>query len=168
MKSLYQPSAEFPTYADYRRAKQREARKAWKDRNAARYAEAENARRRAKYAEDEDYAKKQRARASATYRAAPEKTKARNKAYVAANRPTVTAYFREYNWIKHRRLSRATPAWADIDAIRAFYRDTREAGMEVDHIVPIAGERVCGLHVLNNLQMLSRSENARKGNTYAS
>ena len=168
MIGVYQPSAEFPTYADYRRAKQREARKAWKERNAGRYAEAENVRRRAKYAEDEDYAQKQRDRASATYRAAPEKTKARNKAYVAANRQTVTAYFREYNWIKRRRLSRATPAWADIGAIREFYRAARVAGMEVDHVVPIAGEHVCGLHVLNNLQMLSRSENARKGNTYAS
>lgn len=168
MIGVYQPSAEYPTYADYRRAKQREARKAWKDRNAARYTESENARRRAKYAGDEGYAQKQRDRAAATYRAAPEKTKTRNKAYVAANRQKVTAYFREYNWIKRRRLSRATPAWADVDAIRAFYRAIREAGMEVDHIVPIAGERVCGLHVLNNLQMLSRSENARKGNTYAS
>ena len=167
MKSLYQPSAEFPTYADYRRAKQREARKAWKARNAEKYTEAENARRRAKYAVDEAYAQKQRDRATATYRAAPEKTKTRNKAYVAANRSAVTTYFREYNWVKRRRLSRATPAWADLGAIREFYRATRAVGMEVDHVVPLAGEHVCGLHVLNNLQMLSRSENASKGNSYA-
>jgi hypothetical protein len=168
MIGVYQPSAEYPTYADYRRAKQREARKAWKDRNAARYTESENARRRAKYAGDEGYAQKQRDRAAATYRAAPEKTKTRNKAYVAANRQTVTAYFREYNWIKRRRLVKATPAWADLEVIREYYRLARRAGKEVDHIVPIAGKNVCGLHVLNNLQMLSRSENASKGNRHAS
>lgn len=166
--SAYAPSAEFPTYADYRRAKQREARKAWKKRNAEGYAQSENARRRRKYEGDDSYARKQRDRASAVYRAAPEKTKARNKRYIAANRAVVTAYFREYNWIKRRRLAQATPRWADLDAIREFYRVTRAAGFEVDHVVPIAGESVCGLHVLNNLQALSRSENASKGNQYAS
>ena len=168
MIGVYTPSAEFPTYADYRKAKLREARKAWKARNAEKYAAAENVRKRRKYAEDEAYAQKMRARATAAYRAAPEKTKARNRAYVEANRPVVAAYFREYNWIKRRRLVQATPGWADFTAIREFYRATRAAGMEVDHVVPIAGRNVCGLHVLNNLQMLSRSENASKGNSHAS
>ena len=168
MKSQYIPSAEFPTYADYRRMKQREARKAWKERNAGRYAEAENLRRRTKYAADVAYAQKQRDRAIGTYRAAPEKTKARNRTYIAANRPAVATYFREYNWVKRRRLVRATPGWADLAIVREFYRAARNAGMEVDHIVPIAGRNVCGLHVQNNLQMLSRSENASKGNNHAS
>jgi hypothetical protein len=65
---------------------------------------------------------------------------------------------------------RATPAWADQASIREFYERAAEltklTGVrhEVDHIYPLQGEFVCGLHCEFNLQILTKTENIRKGN----
>lgn len=58
-----------------------------------------------------------------------------------------------------------TPAWADMEAIRIFYANC-PAGKVVDHIVPLQGKRVSGLHVANNLQYLTQSENSSKKNKF--
>lgn len=60
---------------------------------------------------------------------------------------------------------RATPLWADADAMSAFYRN-RPAGHDVDHIVPLVSSRVCGLHCEANLQYLPSAENQAKRNFY--
>lgn len=65
-----------------------------------------------------------------------------------------------------------TPAWADQNAIMAIYEKaawlTASTGEphHVDHIVPLQGETVSGLHVANNLQILTASENIKKSNKW--
>lgn len=65
-------------------------------------------------------------------------------------------------------LEWATPDWVDNKAIKAIYaeckRRTLETGIkhEVDHIIPIQGQKVCGLHVPWNLRVITKSANARK------
>lgn len=50
-------------------------------------------------------------------------------------------------------------------AIKEFYRNCPE-GYHVDHIIPMKGKLVSGLHVLSNLQYLTPEENRRKGNKF--
>lgn len=64
------------------------------------------------------------------------------------------------------RLIRAIPKWADIAKIRQVYL-SRPEGYHVDHIIPLKGEVVCGLHVHNNLQYMTPYENLSKGNRYS-
>ncbi len=60
-------------------------------------------------------------------------------------------------------LLQRTPLWADLDAIDVFYVACPR-GFEVDHIFPLQGKTVSGLHVVDNLQYLSMPENRAKGN----
>ena len=60
-----------------------------------------------------------------------------------------------------------TPAWADKEKIAAIYVEAQKQGLTVDHIYPLRGKYVSGLHVPENLQLLSMVENARKNNAYS-
>lgn len=70
--------------------------------------------------------------------------------------------------IRNRRVRQATPKWADLTAIAEFYKEARWMSLRtkrkhhVDHIVPIEGGTVCGLHVENNLRVLPAVENVRR------
>lgn len=66
---------------------------------------------------------------------------------------------------RQKRVRIATPPCADLAVIRAFYKN-RPIGHHVDHIVPIKGELVCGLHVEWNLQYLPATENIKKRNRH--
>lgn len=59
----------------------------------------------------------------------------------------------------------AIPKWANLFEIAQFYNNCPE-GFHVDHIIPLAGKHVCGLHVLNNLQYLPAKDNLIKSNKY--
>lgn len=62
---------------------------------------------------------------------------------------------------------RATPPWLtreQRDEMAAAYHLAREFGAHVDHIVPLKGANVCGLHVPWNLRVIPAAENLSKGN----
>ena len=68
----------------------------------------------------------------------------------------------------------ATPAWlteSQIQEINSLYAESRRlssaTGVEhhVDHIVPLRGRTVCGLHVPWNLRVVTAEFNRRKSNT---
>lgn len=66
---------------------------------------------------------------------------------------------------KHRaKALGALPSWSDLAGIESLYAKAARNGMHVDHIYPLRGKTVCGLHVLNNLCLLTPLENLRKGN----
>jgi hypothetical protein len=94
-------------------------------------------------------------------KANPERYQDNRRAYEAAHigeRRATTAKYRA-------KKLQATPAWADLDAIKEFYKNC-PPGHEVDHIIPLQGKYVSGLHVENNLQYLPAHENKRKGNKF--
>lgn len=65
-----------------------------------------------------------------------------------------------------------TPSWANMSKIAEFYtlanNLTKTTGIKhvVDHIVPLQGVYVSGLHVENNLQVITALANASKGNRH--
>jgi hypothetical protein len=74
---------------------------------------------------------------------------------------------------RHAAKMGACPPWLkgdlrkQVDAMYAECRRiTEETGIEhhVDHIVPLQGDNVCGLHVPCNLRIITAVENAKKGN----
>jgi len=73
---------------------------------------------------------------------------------------------RESKCIYKRRVRIATPSWEDKNAIKEFYKNCPD-GFHVDHIIPLRGKNVTGLHTLSNLQYLPKEENMRKSNTYS-
>ena len=130
-----------------------------------------------------DVANRYKARAYATN---PEKFRARCRAWVATHpgkvREMNSRWRKEhpdlvrestarYRAARHERI----PAWItdeQITELRAIYetaaRMTQETGesWHVDHIIPIRGRRVSGLHVPSNLQIIRASDNHRKSNSF--
>ncbi len=60
---------------------------------------------------------------------------------------------------------KATPIWANLEHIKDIYRRC-PVGYHVDHIIPLQGELVSGLHVENNLQYLTAIDNLKKHNKF--
>jgi len=95
-----------------------------------------------------------------------EKIAAQSREWKQSNRGSV----RSYRAKRRAQIKQATVPWADIDAINKIYdncvRLSEESGIEyqVDHIVPLQHEQVCGLHWEGNLRIITRKENQSKHN----
>ena len=79
------------------------------------------------------------------------------------------------NFTKRRVAQKiATPPWADMQKIAEVYTERDRLNQcregldryEVDHIVPILGKNVCGLHCHMNMQLLTARENRMKSNDF--
>jgi hypothetical protein len=108
---------------------------------------------------------KQIASARAWNLANPEKAREAVRKADAKRRGAKNASRKQYDEM----LVQATPKWADLDAIRMFYEvaDVLSRGgvkFHVDHLVPIRGKEVRGLHVQDNLRVIPAFLNLKKGN----
>ena len=132
----------------------------------------------AAYAERNKDACKQRVRAAVAKK--PEHYRAAKAAWVAANHERVLEKRRE-NYAKdpakdilrvrvRQKRIRSVPAWltpahtAEIAGLYFFCKVFK--GFEVDHVIPLNGKQVSGLHVPENLQVLTVRANRQKGANY--
>ncbi len=171
----------------------KEYAKAWARRNAERV----KALRKANYEKDRQanieksraWKKRNSARVLASQRSRAtinsEKNRAARKAWEKRNPTAALESFRRYRE-NNRPKIRARLAvskegrekrrvlWANQDAILEIYRQaelmTRTTGRlhVVDHIIPLQGRTVSGLHVETNLRVIEHHENAVKHNTWES
>ena len=102
--------------------------------------------------------------------ARPDEDKRRYKKTHKVNNPDM---YKEMTSLRRRRFRDATPKWlTDTQKmeIRLKYRLAIELSRAtgerhaVDHIIPLHGESVCGLHVPWNLQVLTQKDNLTKYN----
>jgi hypothetical protein len=125
-------------------------------------------------------------RARAWHLANPEKVSEKNISYKSKNKEKVTEYNKQW-WSenKDKRASyegkrraaqlQRTPKWltdSELRMIEAKYSLaamlTRETGIihHVDHIIPLRGKKVSGLHVFSNLRVIPGTDNVKKSNSY--
>lgn len=82
------------------------------------------------------------------------------------HRQNNSEYYAEYESLRKRLMLQARPKWANRSELRKIYKEAKTLEVTVDHIIPLKHPKVCGLHVPNNLQLLTRSENSSKNNTF--
>lgn len=114
----------------------------------------------------------------------PERSKEVRRLWEEANRQKIRekaaawkkanpSIFAHHQMLRKARQNQATPPWlseSELLRIKCIYQvaamRNRESddSWQVDHIVPLLGKEVCGLHVPWNLRVIPAEENWKKGN----
>ena len=112
-----------------------------------------------------------------------EKIQCQKNKWLAENHDKVKKYYKEYKKLHRAKQTahqakrrakqlQATPSWANLKDIERVYiaasKISKSTKIEhhVDHIVPLQGENICGLHIFNNLCIIPAKMNLQKGNTF--
>lgn len=123
-------------------------------------------------------------RSSIIYKINPEKSKEYCRKYRSLNRDKCINTARKYRLVNRSRLNewhasrraqklKATPKWLTNDhliKIKILYnfsttiQKLTNIKYHVDHIIPLRGKTVCGLHVPWNLRVVTAEENLKKNN----
>lgn len=97
-----------------------------------------------------------------------DRKKAADRAWRELHRARTNAHVKAY---KARKIN-ATPAWANLFFLEEAYdlavlrKAATGIDWHVDHIVPLNGKTVCGLHVEHNIQVIPKRLNLQKGNRH--
>lgn len=111
---------------------------------------------------------KEEVKARAASRPKEDKQRYRNK-----YKKTNPELYKALTCVRKRRHRQATPKWVTAEeklVIRQLYLEaaklTKLTGERyvVDHIIPLQGKTVCGLHTIKNLQVMTQDENLKKSN----
>jgi len=107
----------------------------------------------------------------------PEKVKTASRKMIEKykiQRPGMSAHNTRLSELRrHKTRSNCVPKWLTKDqlktmeqiyAFRAIQQMESPVLLHVDHIIPIHGTEVCGLHVPWNLQIITASDNCKKSN----
>lgn len=130
--------------------------------------------RKARPEQTSEAARRSRARHRTQRLIAEKEYREKNRSIVRAARVAWRAAHPEANahhvGLRRTRRISATPAWADLSAIKAIYKlasdMSKRTGVKyhVDHVVPLTNPLVCGLHCEFNLRVITAAENQTKKN----
>ena len=117
-----------------------------------------------------DYYARNKDAVIAAAQARPDEAKRQYRKTHKINNPDL---YKELVSVRRRRFRDATPKWLSPEQkmeIRLKYRlaieMSRSTGVRhaVDHVIPLQGEEVCGLHVPWNMEVITQDENLKKYN----
>lgn len=157
----------------------KEYKKQWYEKNKDRLREKAKQHYLENKEQKKEYARKWREENREHHREYSRQWQASNKELAAArlkkwykDNPGMRAY---YSSSRKKAVKQATPKWlSDFDQLKikclyqvsAMYSRESDQAWHVDHIVPLKGKEVCGLHVPWNLRVIPATDNIKKSNKH--